>query len=793
MTDLFDDASILRRTPVEALTVEQAAAELEALAREIAHHDELYHQKDQPEISDAEYDTLVRRNNAIEGRYPELRRADSPSLRVGSAPAAGFGKVRHALPMLSLGNAFAPEDAREFVARIRRFLGLAEDAAVEFVAEPKIDGLSCSLRYEDGRLVLAATRGDGAEGEDVTANVRTIRDVPHRLPAPYPAVLEVRGEVYMNRDDFLEMNRARADKGEPLFANPRNAAAGSLRQLDPKITAGRPLRFFGYALGELSEPIADTQSGVRRRLEGWGFQLNHPTECCRGADELLRHYERIGRERSALPFDIDGVVYKVDSLELQQRLGFVSRAPRWAIAHKFPAEKAQTRLKGITIQVGRTGALTPVAELEDITVGGVVVSRATLHNEDEIARKDVRVGDLVVVQRAGDVIPQIVGAVLEQRPEGTEPYRFPDHCPVCGSLAVREPDEAVRRCTGGLICAAQAKERLRHFVSRDAFDIEGLGEKIIEEFWDDELIRSPADIFTLQEREEAGTIRILGRPGWKEKSVQNLFAAIRQRRDGIELQRVIFALGIRHVGEVTAKSLARHYTTMENWIERMIEAGHAMPGEAWRDLHELNGVGPTTAATILAWFADPESAAKLDFYSGNDSLRLETVIASLGIKRLNVRAAQALAQRYGTLESWRATMTAAVAQAPGPAWLELVAVPDVGEVAAEEVASFFLEERNLTVVRDLAARLNVLPAEAPKAVSSPVAGKTVVFTGTLETMTRAEAKARAEALGAKVAGSVSAKTDYVVAGADAGSKAAKAQELGVTILTEQAWHELVGG
>nr|WP_295829232.1 NAD-dependent DNA ligase LigA [uncultured Azospirillum sp.] len=793
MQDLFDTPPDPRSIAVDALTPEQAAAELAALAAEIAHHDRLYHQQDQPEISDAEYDALVRRNLTIEARFPELRRADSPSLRVGAAPAAGFGKVRHAVPMLSLGNAFAPEDVAEFDARVRRFLGLSDDAPLTFVAEPKIDGLSCSLRYEKGELVLAATRGDGAEGENVTANVRTIRDVPHRLPAPFPDVLEVRGEVYMSRDDFLAMNAARTEKGEQLFANPRNAAAGSLRQLDPSITASRPLCFFGYALGEVSEPIAETQWGIRERLKGWGFQLNRPAELCDGKDKLLAYYEGIGRRRAGLPFDIDGVVYKVDSLELQQRLGFVSRAPRWAIAHKFPAEQAQTRLKAITIQVGRTGALTPVAELEDITVGGVVVSRATLHNEDEIARKDIRVGDLVVVQRAGDVIPQVVEVVLSQRPADSVPYVAPETCPVCGSLAIREAGEVVRRCTGGLICAAQAKERLRHFVSRDAFDIEGLGEKIIEEFWDEGFIKSPVDIFTLE-----GRVELIGRPGWKEKSVQNLFKAIEQRRDGIDLHRVIYALGIRHVGEVTAKSLARQYKTMGAWVDGMLAAAQAMPGQDWRDLHELKGVGRATADAIVGWFADPECGAKLDFYAGkdgagNDALRLETIIASLGIKGVKKPAAQALAERYGSLAEWRAAMERAAGQAPGQPWLDLVATPDVGEVAAEELAGFFAEERNLAIVHGLMERLTVLEAEVPKASNSPIAGKTVVFTGTLERMTRSEAKARAESLGAKVAGSVSGKTDYLVAGADAGSKAAKAKDLGVEILTEDEWLARIGG
>ncbi|PWC96147.1 NAD-dependent DNA ligase LigA [Azospirillum sp. TSO5] len=793
MQDLFDTPPDPRSIAVDALTPDQAAAELAALAAEIAHHDRLYHQQDQPEISDADYDALVRRNLAVEARFPDLRRADSPSLRVGAAPAAGFGKVRHAVPMLSLGNAFAPEDVAEFDARVRRFLGLSDDAPLTFVAEPKIDGLSCSLRYERGELVLAATRGDGAEGENVTANVRTIRDVPHRLPVPFPDVLEVRGEVYMSRDDFLAMNAARAEKGEQLFANPRNAAAGSLRQLDPSITASRPLCFFGYALGEVSEPIAETQWGIRERLKGWGFQLNRPAELCDGKDKLLAYYEGIGRRRAGLPFDIDGVVYKVDSLELQQRLGFVSRAPRWAIAHKFPAEQAQTRLKAITIQVGRTGALTPVAELEDITVGGVVVSRATLHNEDEIARKDIRVGDLVVVQRAGDVIPQVVEVVLSQRPADSVPYVAPETCPVCGSLAIREAGEVVRRCTGGLICAAQAKERLRHFVSRDAFDIEGLGEKIIEEFWDEGFIKSPVDIFTLE-----GRVELIGRPGWKEKSVQNLFKAIEQRRNGIDLHRLIYALGIRHVGEVTAKSLARQYKTMPGWVDGMLAAERAMPGQDWRDLHELKGVGRATADAIIGWFADPECGAKLDFYAGkdgagNDALRLETIIASLGIKGVKKPAAQALAERYGTLAEWRAAMERAAGQAPGQPWLDLVATPDVGEVAAEELAGFFAEERNLAIVHGLMERLTVLEAEVPKASNSPIAGKTVVFTGTLERMTRSEAKARAESLGAKVAGSVSGKTDYLVAGADAGSKAAKAKDLGVEILTEDEWLARIGG
>ena len=706
MSEAIVSADGLRAIPVEDLTVGQAQAELAALAAEIAHNDTLYHQQDQPEISDAAYDALVRRNGAIEARFPELVRSDSPSARVGASPAGGFGKVRHAVPMLSLGNAFAPEDVTEFVGRVRRFLGLAEDAPLSFVAEPKVDGLSCSLRYEDGKLMLAATRGDGTEGEDVTANVRTIKDVPNELPAPFPAVLEVRGEVYMDRRDFLAMNAAQAERGEKLFANPRNAAAGSLRQLDSTITARRPLRFFGYALGEVTERIADTQWGIRERLKAWGFSLNEPARCCHGAAELQEHYDGIGAQRAELPFDIDGVVYKVDRLDLQERLGFVSRAPRWAIAHKFPAEQAQTKLNRISIQVGRTGALTPVAELEPINVGGVVVSRATLHNEDEIRRKDVRAGDHVVVQRAGDVIPQIVRVVDADRPDRGPAYVFPDHCPECGSLAVREEGEVVKRCTGGLICPAQAVERLRHFVSRDAFDIEGLGIERIQLFFEEGRVRSPADIFTLEQRESERIDRLVSKTGFGKKSVQNLFQAIDRRRT-VPLDRFIFALGIRQVGQATAKLLARNYRSLDAWMAAMEEAAKDREGPAWQELTSIEQIGPSVAGDLADFFAEPH----------------------------NIEALAAL----------RAVLT------------------------------------------------RVEDYEPPKvAAASPVMGKTVVFTGTLTSMTRSEAKARAESLGAKVAGSVSAKTDYVVAGADAGSKATKARDLGVTVLSEEEWAALIG-
>jgi DNA ligase (NAD+) len=687
---------------VEDLPPEQAAVELEHLAKEIRRHDRLYYQKAAPEISDAEYDALRRRNEAIEARFPELVRPDSPSVRVGAAPVAGFAKVRHKVPMLSLGNAFDAADVAEFLARIRRFLGLQDGEGLEVMAEPKIDGVSASLRYEKGCFVQGATRGDGTTGEDITTNLSTIEDLPALLPVDVPegapGVLEVRGEVYMRRDDFQALNARQAAAGDKVFANPRNAAAGSLRQIDPKVTAARPLHFFAYAWGEIAAPLGATMQEARARLAGWGFALNEPARLCHGLQEALAYYEEIMTERPALPYDIDGVVYKVDRLDWQERLGFVSRAPRWAVAHKFPAEQAQTVLSAIEIQVGRTGALTPVARLEPITVGGVVVSNATLHNEDEIARKDVRVGDTVVVQRAGDVIPQVVSVLADKRPKGAKPYRFPDHCPVCGSLAVREPDEAARRCTGGLICPAQAIERLKHFVSRDAFDIEGLGGKHIEGFWNDGLIKNPGDIFRLASH----GAEIAEREGWGEKSLDNLLAAVEARRR-IPLDRFVYALGIRQVGQATARLLARHYETLDELRHNMAAARDEASPE-YADLINIEGIGPDVAADTLGFFA---------------------------------------------------------------------------------------EDHNRDVLDDLASEIEIEPVAAPSGVDSPVAGKTVVFTGTLETMTRSEAKARAEALGAKVAGSVSKKTDYVVAGADAGSKAKKATELGVAMLSEPDWLALI--
>jgi DNA ligase (NAD+) len=686
---------------VASLSEVQASEELARLAREIARHDRLYHQRDAPEISDADYDALVRRNREIEARFSELLRADSPSLRVGAEPADGFGKVSHSVPMLSLGNAFNAEDVHEFFGRIRRFLGLAETEPVDVVAEPKIDGVSASARYENGVFVIGATRGDGTTGEDITLNLRTVIDLPLKLTGEFPEIVEIRGEIYMSKPDFAALNQAREAEDEAVFANPRNAAAGSLRQLDSRITAGRRLHLFAYAWGELSEPIADTQQGFLDRLTGWGFQVNPLARLCSDAEAALAHYEKISNDRANLPYDIDGVVYKVNRLDWQQRLGMVSRAPRWAIAHKFAAEQARTTLREITIQVGRTGALTPVANLEPVTVGGVVVGRASLHNRDEIERLGVREGDTVVIQRAGDVIPQIVEVVMDARPKGAKPFEFPDKCPECGSLAAQEDGEVVTRCTGGLICPAQAVERLRHFVSRNAFDIEGLGAKHIEALWQEKIIRTPADIFRLEEKEQSGEIALAQREGWGEKSTTNLFQAIRDRIN-ISFDRMIYSLGIRQVGQSNAKLLARH---------------------------------------------------------------------------------------YGDLESWRVAMDKAQPR-EGDEYDEMTAIDGIGPVVAGDILDFFAEDHNVDLLTDLGGVLDIAALEAP-AAESAVSGKTVVFTGTLTTMTRAEAKARAESLGAKVAGSVSKKTDYVITGADAGSKAKKAQDLGVAILSEDEWRDLI--
>ncbi len=690
---------------VDQLTQAQAKAELKRLAAEIARHDKAYYQKDAPEIDDAGYDLLRRRNAAIEDRFPALVRADSPSRRVGAAPAAGFRKVRHAQQMLSIQDAFDDDEARDFAARVRRFLGLAEDAAIDLMAEPKIDGLAINLRYEHGTFVQGATRGDGVEGEDVTANLLTLKELPRRLKGAAPESLEVRGEVYLTRGEFAKMNEelARTGEREP-FANPRNAAAGSLRQLDPAVTARRPLRLFCYAIGDTSKPVAKTHHEFLAQLKRWGFPTNDRARLVHGIDEAIAYHTELGEERARLPYEIDGVVYKVDRTDWQERLGARDRTPRWALAHKFPAERAMTVLKEIGISVGRTGALTPFAILEPITVGGVVVSRATLHNEDEIARKDFRAGDTVVIQRAGDVIPQVVEVVPDKRPKGARPFVPPTVCPVCGSHAVKPEGEAIRRCTGGLICKAQAVERLIHFASRRAFDIEGLGEKNAAFLYETGRVRSPADLFRLEAKDRTAAKRLEDEEGWGELSTRKLFAAIDARRS-IALDRFIYALGIRQVGEATARLLALHYHTYQNWRAAMAAAAKDPAGDAWRHLTGIDQVGPSMAA---------------------------------------------------------------------------------------DIAEFFAEDHNTKAVDDLAGELTRIEDFAGPSASSPVSGKTVVFTGALETMSRDEAKARAQALGAKVAGSVSAKTDYVVAGADAGSKLSKARELGVQVLTEQEWLKLVG-
>jgi len=702
------------KTALQELSEEEAKAELARLADLLGRANAAYHTQDAPDLSDAEYDRLKRRNQAIEERFPGLKRADSPSDKVGAAPAEGFGKVRHDVAMLSLGNAFEDEDVVDFDARIRKYLGLPSGTPLAFTAEPKIDGLSLSLRYENGDLVQAATRGDGAVGENVTANARTIDTIPTRIEGA-PALLEVRGEVYMRHDDFDALNARQTANGGKTFANPRNAAAGSLRQLDAEITRARPLAFFAYAWGALSAPLAETQFQAIERLKAFGFDTNPLTTLCDGPQEMIAHYRKIEEQRATLGYDIDGVVYKVNDLALQDRLGFRSTTPRWAIAHKFPAELAWTRLEDITIQVGRTGALSPVARLHPVTVGGVVVSNATLHNEDYIkgldskgARiregKDIRVGDWVQVYRAGDVIPKIADVDLGKRPEDARAYVYPTTCPECGSDAIREEGDAVRRCTGGLICPAQAVEKLKHFVSRAAFDIDGLGAKQVEQFYADGWIAEPADIFTLKTRYGSGMQQLKNREGWGEKSADKLFQAIEDKRK-IPLSRLIFALGIRHVGEAASNLIAQHYGS---WTAFEAAMGHAKSGD-------------------------------------------------------------------------------------GPAWDDLIGVDGVGQVMAQSLVSTFAQEAERASIDRLVAELSVQDVARPDTEGSPVAGKTVVFTGTLEKMTRAEAKARAERLGAKVSGSVSAKTDILVAGPGAGSKAKKAADLGIQTLDEDGWLALIDG
>ena len=743
--------------PVEEMSEEEAAAALSALAAEIAEHDRRYHDEDAPTVSDAEYDRLRARNAAIEKRFPALVRADSPSARVGAAPSRSrFPKVRHAVPMLSLDNAFTDDDVADFVARVRRFLSLDAAAPLAFTAEPKIDGLSLSLRYEDGVLVRAATRGDGAVGEDVTANARTIDDIPERLAGDAPAIFEVRGEVYMGKTDFAELNARMEADGKPTYVNPRNTAAGSLRQLDAAITATRPLRFFAYAWGEASQVPRDGQFAMVEQLARWGFPTNPLTGRFEAVEGLLSRYREIEAARASLDYDIDGVVYKVDDLALQDRLGFVSRAPRWAIAHKFPAERATTVLEAIEIQVGRTGALSPVARLRPVTVGGVVVSNATLHNEDYIAGrgadgapirdgKDLRVGDTVSVYRAGDVIPKVVDVDLSLRPADAVPYDFPETCPACGSPAVREGDDAVRRCTGGHTCAAQAVERLRHFVSRNAFDIDGLGDKQVEAFHALGWMSEPADIFTLAERHGEGRPQqVKNLDGWGETSAANLFAAIEARRT-IELHRLIFALGIRHVGEIAAKVLARHYTSYE--------------------------------ALLAAIDAQPTAASA--HLEGEAAVRAERAAAVAEGRRARVK------QSYEA--AWTDVPLEAVA-----AWNEMKGIDGIGAAVTVAIVTAFANPRERGSIDRLTAQLDIRPDETATATDTPVAGKTVVFTGSLERMTRDEAKAMAERMGAKVSGSVSSRTDLLVAGPGAGSKLKKATELGVETIDEDGWFELVG-
>lgn len=686
------------------LDFEAAKSRHKNLSKQISNHDKKYYQDDKPEISDAEYDALRQEIITLEKRYPELITKDSPTQKIGAKPSKGFGKIKHSVPMLSLGNVFNAEELNDFLERVRKFLGLSDNDIIEIAAESKIDGLSCSIRYEKGFLVYAATRGDGYEGEDITENVKTISDVPHHIKGDVPDVLEVRGEVYMRREDFIKLNENQEENGKQVFANPRNAAAGSLRQLDATVTAQRPLYFFGYALGEVSADIADTQWGIRESLQGWGFTEAKPAALCQNLSDILKYFERINTERPDLPYEIDGVVYKVNRLDYQERLGFVSRAPRWATAHKFPAEQAVTIINDIDIQVGRTGVLTPVARLEPITVGGVVVSNATLHNEDEINRKDVRIGDHVTIQRAGDVIPQVVNVLMGKRKPESIPFEFPHICPVCQSNAIREEGEVAWRCTGGLICAAQAVERLKHFVSRLAFDIEGLGAKIVQQFWEEGLIKTPADIFTLEARDKISLTPLRNKLGWGELSAKNLFKSINEKRT-ISLIRFIYALGIRQVGESTAKRLAATYKDFETLKLKMFEA------------------------------KDKESSAYED----------------------------------------------------------LMNIEDIGPSTADDLVAFFAEAHNVEVLADLEVSLTIEPYQAPDMQNSIVAGKTLVFTGTLTQITRAEAKAKAEALGAKVAGSVSKKTDYVVAGDDAGSKLKKAKELGVEVLSEGEWLALIAG
>ncbi len=759
----------------DSLTETEAAAELERLATEIAAHDARYYRDEAPTITDAEYDQLKVRNAAIEERFPHLVRPDSPSLRVGAPPSTQFAPVRHRVPMLSLGNAFAEEDVAEFAARIRRFLRLGAGEPLAFTAEAKIDGLSANLRYERGVLVQGATRGDGAMGEDITANLRTIRDIPHQLKGSgWPETIELRGEVYLGHAEFEAMNAACAARGEKTYVNPRNAASGSLRQIDPTVTASRPLRFFAYAWGETSAPFAATQTEALQRMGDWGMRTNPLTRRVEDIEGLLAVYHALQTDRANLGYDIDGVVYKVDRLDWQDRLGFVSREPRWAIAHKFPAEQAATKLEGIEIQVGRTGALTPVAKLVPVFVGGATVRNATLHNADEIARKDVRIGDTVIIQRAGDVIPQVVGPVLAERPADAVPYAFPDHCPcplhtpIARETTAGGAETVVRRCTGEFACPFQRIEHLKHFVSRRAFDIEGLGEKQLTAFYEEGLIKEPADIFGLARNEEKLAALREREGGYGETSIRNLVAAIEARRT-VPLERFIYALGVRHVGEQTATLLARAVGSKDRFLELMLAASGERPGSAYFALEAMDKLGPVNLAALI----DLGRAGASD-----DPWPEAPLSEKIGRGRAPSRqgGARSAGRTVRGLDGFAAAVAAGATGAPGPHFEELASIGGVGPVAARSLGEFFAEEHNRGMVERLAAQLSVQDAEAVRR-DTAVAGKTVVFTGALEKMTRDEAKAQAERLGAKVASSVSKKTDIVVAGPGAGSKLKTAAEL----------------
>jgi len=799
------------QTQSASMTAEEARAEHADLSERIAEADRLYHQEDAPEISDADYDRLRRRLETIEAAFPELAGTGAASVAVGAKPSEKFAKVRHAVPMLSLGNAFADEEVAEFVARVRRFLNWPEDKPLAFTAEPKIDGLSLSLRYEKGTLVTAATRGDGEVGENVTANALTVNDIPRKLKGSgWPEVCEVRGEVYLSHADFAAINARQEAAGKPLFANPRNAAAGSLRQLDPAVTASRPLRFFAYAWGDVSESLADTQSGVLERFTAWGLPVNPRTRTFTDTEGMLAHYRGIAAERADLGYDIDGVVYKVDDIALQKRLGFVSRSPRWALAHKFAAEEATTVLEDIVINVGRTGSLNPLAKLRPVTVGGVVVSNATLHNEGYVKGvgadgepiregRDIRVGDTVTVVRAGDVIPKVMDVDLTKRPADSQPFTFPDHCPACDSRAVRAVNprtgklDAVRRCTGGLICPAQGVERLKHFVSRNGFDIEGFGETYIEVLFEAGLVHQPADLFRLDfdklkaaveaRREALSAERRAGaEPAKKaakkkgddeDKAIKNLLAGVEARRS-LPLNRFVFALGIPQIGEATAKALAKRFEDMDALIAGIEAAAEAQGGPDWIEFTSVPRIGPTTRDRLMEAGLPAEGAE----------------LAPGERVRLTSSQRESLIAHYGDLDAARAALERAAGQRPGDAYRAFADDGEVGPVATDALIQFFAEPHNASAVRELLKEVRTEPMERA-GTASAFAGKTVVFTGSLEQMTRNEAKAIAERLGAKVSGSVSAKTDLVVAGPGAGSKLKDAEKHKVKVVSEADWLAMV--